>query len=114
ALSVKSPLFNPSSIMIPARFCFASRGDRRLSPTVQATLDTGRAFRRLRPVSAAFLALLATACAGGVDIDRLAADRTITTGSVETAYAGRPADGVASDEETIRNALGSADLAQLG
>lgn len=59
------------------------------------------------------LALLLAACAGGPDIDRLAADKTLITGSIEPAAGTPAAEGQPSDEAAIRNAVGSADLSRL-
>lgn len=52
-------------------------------------------------------------CAGGFDIDRLAADRSLTTASVPER-AERPDADRLSDEATIRAAVSSADLEGLG
>jgi hypothetical protein len=55
---------------------------------------------------------LASGCAArGITLDRIAADRSIITGSAESAAPIDPA--ATSDETTIRNAVSSADLEGL-
>jgi len=62
------------------------------------------------------LGILVSACGGrgGMDLERLAADRSLITGSISKPSAPKPADHDVSDALTIRNAVSSVDVEQLG
>src|SRR5690606_40131129 len=90
----------------------------RLSRRVQATVLHTRPFWRQFACSATLLILgiLVSACGGrgGMDLERLAADRSLITGSISKPSAPKPADHDVSDALTIRNAVSSVDVEQLG
>lgn len=83
-----------------------------MSPPVQAALAARHRVRHLR--GGALLALAGTlaGCAGGPDLDRLAADRTLTTSSISRSEAAAPRQ-PDLDQMAIRDAVGSADLARI-
>lgn len=61
------------------------------------------------------LAVLATGCAsGGFSLRQAEVDRSILTGSIDSKPAPQPDTTRTSDENTIRNAVSSADLDGLG
>jgi hypothetical protein len=54
-----------------------------------------------------------SACAGGPDLDRLAADTTITTGSIAGVQAPALSDELDADRLAMRNSVSAADLTRM-
>lgn len=86
-----------------------------MSPPVQAGSVTDIPYRG--PWPGVFLVvagcLVLSACAGGPDLDRLAADSSITTGAIaKSEKPALPAE-LESDQAAMRNSVSAADLSRM-
>lgn len=90
-------------------------GECRLSPPAQAGLVTDSPYRGSWPGIFIVVAgcLLLSACAGGPDLDRLAADTTITTGSISSPQAPALPEELDSDRLAMRNSVSAADISRM-